>query len=774
MSPITPSALRTTGPRGIDTVMAAQVADELLAAITAGREKSYLHELASQVCQLVTRDENDEANEEFGFDRPEESSIVDAIRSAGLKLLNALPKERRHAAAIDIRTLPLMELALKLPELAQEISSLEKKRDNGQSQTRMVHVLDQVSRELRGPVQDIVEELSRLTATDMTLEQRERVENAEDRALDVLHLANDLADLVHLQSGRFATARFEFRIRDCIAAALHTLTPRARAQQVVIQHTVAPDVPTLVSGDPGRVRHVLATLVSNAASSMTGGTLLVSATAAETNEADVLLRITVQSVSSKRHRRSEDDRGAGVWRGSKSSGLGLSIARQLVAQMGGRTWVETTTGGGSGVNFTVRVGIVETSPQASEFASEPSFGATNIVLVEPRSGQAGQVVAMLRKLGATVEVVRTVEATRAALIRFQEAVQPVGVAILCAALDDRIARSVVESVAAIEPELRPPLALVSPNGQRGDATLCRRIGLTAYLTQPVSRSDLRDTLTALLDRELGATIRRRGLLTRHSLREFRGRLHVGLATTDTEQAQATQGLLESIGHRVSTYPVREQLPHLAAEDPPAVMVLTAGGLVDKDLLWLDRVRRRLGLLGSRRVPVLLIGELPAHIDTQSLKRRIDDQLATDVNKDTLSVAIAELASQSKERQLSSISARQRIVDPEALLERLAGDENLVRDVIALFLRNAGALLGAVRSAVEAANGDALVRASNNLRGTFQIFKVRAGIDLCTRLESHGLQEDFSEVGRLVERLEMLSAQLQAELGDEAKARTTGQ
>lgn len=761
-------AMRDTGPDWFgDDDAAAQLAEELVAAITADRPREQTLHLATQLQRTLSR--SDESPEEYGFEGQPDGTIVDAVRSAALKLVNALPRELRHSAAVDVRTLPLVELALRLPGIASQIAK-QAEAASGSNPAQLAHVLTQITRELRGPIHEVVDQLARLSASDLTLEQRERIESVEECAEAIVHLANDLSDLTQLQAGRFATARLEFRVRDCVAAALHTVQPRARSRGVQIRHAVSADVPAVIRGDPGRLRHVLSTLVGNAVSAKTNGTVLVSVTAGDIDEDSLDLRATIQSVGSDKRRRSSERTGAALWRGSSSSGLGLSIARQLVAQMGGRTWVETVTGGGSALNFTIRPGLVRADRETLSSPSRTTLRGLRALVIEPHSGDAGTVTASLRRFDVEPVLVRTAADAQTALREARNSGRPFGVGLICAALDDRVGRAAAEAIAALDASQRPPLALLTPNGQRGDATHCRRVGITAYLPQPLSDQDLRDTLTTLCDSDLVQRIRRRGLLTRHFLRELRGRLHVVIAAATEELTTTADATVAAVGHRTSTLLIGDGLPDDLGEDPPNLIVLVAAELPDNTAVWLDQVQRRFGLLGAGRLPVLALTRGSEGTLQDRLTSRLSATVPNDAEPETVAIAIAELATSNSNMNASGAAARHRLVDADALLRRLGGDADLVSEVIGLFLRDQPQMSEAVQSAVHRADGDALLRSSDTLKGTFEIFGVRAGIDLCTRLSRSGRADDFSEVAKLVERLETLTAALRNELAGEGAVR----
>src|SRR5207302_177080 len=101
---------------------------------------------------------------------------------------------------------------------------------------------------------------------------------------------------------------------------------------------------------------------------------------------------------------------------------------------------------------------------------------------------------------------------------------------------------------------RPELAgvtimLLTSGGHPGEAVRCRELGIAAYLTKPLNQSTLLDAILTAL----GASSRdeaRPSLVTRHSLREGRQRLHILLAEDNAVNQVLAVRLLTKRGHTV--------------------------------------------------------------------------------------------------------------------------------------------------------------------------------------------------------------------------------
>jgi len=76
--------------------------------------------------------------------------------------------------------------------------------------------------------------------------------------------------------------------------------------------------------------------------------------------------------------------------------------------------------------------------------------------------------------------------------------------------------------------------MITSAGERGDATACEAAGVTAYLTEPVSRSQLVQSLVLAL--ETRGSVEAVPLITSHTLRERRESGLTGVR--DGEKAEA--------------------------------------------------------------------------------------------------------------------------------------------------------------------------------------------------------------------------------------------
>jgi PAS domain S-box-containing protein len=217
-----------------------------------------------------------------------------------------------------------------------------------------------VSHDLRNPASAV-----KMLARSILAESRERADIPPDvaerveimlqAAAQIDALIQDLLDVTRLEAGRLTVSARDVDPVPLVEAALYALRTLAESSGVDLEASYADDLP-MVHADPDRVTQLLSNLVGNALKfTPAGGRVevrvqpygegaLVSVT--DTGEGiptDQLPHVFDRffQVSSTR---------VGVRHGA---GLGLPIARGIVEAHGGTIWIESATGRGTTVRFTL-------------------------------------------------------------------------------------------------------------------------------------------------------------------------------------------------------------------------------------------------------------------------------------------------------------------------------------------------------------------------------------------------------------------------------------
>lgn len=410
------------------------------------------------------------------FDRPIPLSGPSEVRALG-RAFNAMGND-------------LAELVAKEQAARREAETANRSKDE---------FLATVSHELRTPLTAILGWAQMLRTERVPPDGvRHAIEVIERSARAQRQLIDDLLDVSRIVSDRLHVSREPVHLAEVIEAAVDTVRPEARTQQIDIE--MALDRSAIVLGDSRRLEQVVWNLVWNAVKfTQPSGRINIKLEQAN-HEAVLTVADTGVGISSKflphvfDWFRQADARA----RSQSGLGLGLGIARHIVRLHGGSVRAESR-GEGQGATFIVTLPIHATdSATVSQSASRsvPRQAGTTlrdvrIILVEDDDDTRELLRMALEGAGAYVDAVGSAKEARREIMD-----DAPDVVISDVRMPGEDGYSLMQSLR--NAGISTPAIALTALARREDADAARAAGFQLHLAKPIDTAGLIDAVSRLV------------------------------------------------------------------------------------------------------------------------------------------------------------------------------------------------------------------------------------------------------------------------------------
>ncbi|MFB1632341.1 MULTISPECIES: response regulator [unclassified Pseudomonas] len=249
----------------------------------------------------------------------------------------------------DIVSSRTTELKASNSRLSQSNQELEEARQRAldMAQARAAFLAN-MSHEIRTPLNGMLGMIALALDSPLAGEQRQQLSIAHDSGKVLVELLNDILDLSKFDAGQLELERIPFDMAAMIEDTANLLSQNA-AQSVELTCLIANDFPSMVLGDPTRVRQIVSNLLSNALKFTRFGrvdvrlSVIVGGVRLEVHDTGIGIPEEAQA----RIFQPFIQAGAGITRQYGGTGLGLALTRNLCKAMQGHLHIQSEAGFGS-------------------------------------------------------------------------------------------------------------------------------------------------------------------------------------------------------------------------------------------------------------------------------------------------------------------------------------------------------------------------------------------------------------------------------------------
>jgi PAS domain S-box-containing protein len=627
-----------------------------------------------------------------------------------------------------------------------------------------------ISHEVRTPMNHVMGMIELLLNTRLDAKQQEFMEILQTSADSLMMTINDMLDYSKIESGEVGCDAIGFDLRTLVEKVAHLMAPKAAEKGLAFDLLVHQFVPSLLMGDPGRLRQILVNLCSNAIKFTKHGGVKMNIFLEKENDTAAKIRFEVSDtgigIAPDQTRMIFDSfsqADGSATRKHGGTGLGLSIASKLVQMMGSTIDVKSLPGRGACFSFILS--FEKQAPGIGKKMGVPiAFQGKKILVVDENIMDRRVLKTLILDWGCSFDGTSTA----------QEALEKLN------ASKDRLCCDVIllnlelPGGEALAKEIKTfpwarglVIIILASMGKKGDVVRLKKIGVNGYLPKPIKPQELYDCIaTAFTAGRLGQD----EMITRHTLTENRKQqVKILLVEAGRVNRKIILNILGKSGYSANSKTDMDGVFETFKTEKFNLVLLDID--LPGSLKLLNTIRQHETQEKKKRVPVIAMTDGPMENEIQKgFQGYVEDCLLKPVTPEKLLASIETWTWQNEAFLRAHVGGYSRmnsqknqtiVFNLKAALKRAMDDKAFLEMLVTEFMASLSAKIAAIKKAAREKDSGAVIVAAQSLKGS----SANMGADMikaaAQAIENMGEEGDLSRVDNRISRLQNESERFKA-------------